>query len=69
MAAPVQAINVNLEQAIIEAIVAAGFSADKFPTEVILTSFYLPVRIDPVLRLSHLSTRFSVAFSINTNVP
>ena len=39
-----QAINVNLEQAIIEAITAAGFSADKFPTEVILTSFYLPVR-------------------------
>ena len=44
MIAPAQAINVNLEQAIIEAITGAGFSADKFPTEVILTSFYLPVR-------------------------
>ncbi len=39
-----QAINVNLEQAIISAINGAGFTADKFPTEVMLTSFYLPVR-------------------------
>ena len=34
----------NLEQAIISAITSAGITADKFPMEVMLTSFYLPVR-------------------------